>query len=536
MSAARLEVVDETGRRSISIDAPVTTMGRRTECHVRLAGTDVSRDHADITQEDGKYVLRDRGSRFGTFVNGQQVTEHALQHGDSIRLGGGTEGQMQFFVESGATSTISRVTSAAGDLRQVATLLDGLRALGSGRVLDEVLAMVIDSAIEVTGAERGFIMLAGADNQLEFKMGRGRGRVTLSGKTFETSRKIPGEVFDTGEVRIVQNLLDGNLADSHHGTVALGIRHVICVPLVLVRYVERAEADSGQRRIGVLYLDSRERGSLLSPVTQSAVETLATEAAVAIENARLYREATEKARLEHELRIAAEIQQALMPPRTHVGSYFEIAGTTEPCRAIGGDFFDYLDLPDGRIGFALGDVSGKGAPAALLTAAVQGMFTVESSESSGPADMLSKINAGLKRRNVESKFVTMFYGILDKDGTLSYSNGGHNPPVLVRRGSVQRLETGGMILGMFDFARFEQATLALEPGDTLVVFSDGISEAPNTAGEEYGDDRLIACVEASRTAAPTDVRDGLVVSTRAFCDGAMQSDDMTVLVIRYGHA
>jgi phosphoserine phosphatase RsbU/P len=534
MSTARLEVVDQTGRRTVPLADPVTTLGRRSECHVRLAGTDVSRDHADITKEGERYVLRDRGSRFGTFVNGTQVTEQALAHGDTIRLGQSAECQIVFQFDSGtSTASISRATSAAGDLRQVSTLLEGLRALGSGRVLDEVLAMVIDSAIEVASAERGFIMLAGADNALEFKMARGRGRVTLSGRSFETSRKIPEQVFETGEAKIVADLLDGDLAAAHTGTVALGIRHVMCVPLVLVRYVEQAEADLDQKRIGVLYLDSRERGAILSPVTRSALETLATEAAVAIENARLYREASEKARLEQELRIAAEIQQALMPAGEYAAKYFEVAGTTVPCRAIGGDFFDYLELGETGVGFALGDVSGKGAPAALLTAAVQGMFTIEANEANRPADVLSKINLGLKRRNVESKFVTMFYGMLDGAGKLTYSNGGHNAPVLLRPAGSSRLETGGMILGMFDFARYEQEELALAPGDTLVVFSDGISEAQNPEGEEYGDERLIACLEANREASPAAMREALIASARAFARGANQSDDMTVLIIRY---
>lgn len=534
MSTARLEVVDQTGRRTVPLADPVTTLGRRSESHVRLAGTDVSRDHAEITREGSTFVLRDKGSRFGTFVNGTQITEYALVPGDTIRLGQSADCQLVFTLDTGgSTASISRATSAAGDLRQVSTLLEGLRALGSGRVLDEVLAMVIDSAIEVASAERGFIMLAGADNALEFKMARGRGRITLSGKSFETSRKIPEQVFETGEARIVADLLDGDLAAAHTGTVALGIRHVMCVPLVLVQYVEQAQADHEQKRIGVLYLDSRERGAILSPVTRSALETLATEAAIAIENARLYREAGEKARLEQELRIAAEIQQALMPPGECAGGFFEVAGTTVPCRAIGGDFFDYLEIGTTSLGFALGDVSGKGAPAALLTAAVQGMFTVESTDAIGPADVLSKINVGLKRRNVESKFVTMFYGVLESGGRMTYSNGGHNAPVLLRADGTSRLETGGMILGMFDFATYEQETLTLAPGDTLVVFSDGISEAQNPEGEEFGDDRLIACLEANRQGSTAAMREALIASTRAFALGANQSDDMTVLILRY---
>jgi GAF domain-containing protein len=177
-------------------------------------------------------------------------------------------------------------------------LLEGLRALSSGRVLDDVLGLVMDSAIAVSGAERGFIMLAGDDDVLEFKLGRSRDRATLPGSRFETSRKIPEEVFRTGQARIEADLLDGDLADKHVGTVALGIRNVLCVPLRLVRYVESAESTTADRRIGVLYLDSREKGTLMSTETSATLDTLAAEAAVAIDNAQLYRAALEKARLD----------------------------------------------------------------------------------------------------------------------------------------------------------------------------------------------------------------------------------------------
>src|SRR5690606_32104042 len=201
---------------------------------------------------------------YGTYVNGEGVTEHVLKHGDLVRLGRSGGAELVFLLEEQTVSHSSsdrHTTSAVGDLRQVAALLEGLRALGSGRVLDEVLALVMDSALEVTGAERGFIMLANAEGELEFKLARGRGRVTLSGRGFETSRKIPEEVFSTGQEKIVADLLDGDLANVHMGTVALGIRHVLCTPLRLVRYLDRVE-DHEEKRIGVLYLDSREKGSL----------------------------------------------------------------------------------------------------------------------------------------------------------------------------------------------------------------------------------------------------------------------------------
>ena len=161
------------------------------------------------------------------------------------------------------------------------------------------------------------------------------------------------------------DLLDGDLANQHIGTVALGIRNVLCVPLRLVRYVESQESVTENRRIGVLYLDSREKGTLLSADTRETLDTLAAEAAVAIDNAQLYRAALEKARLDQEMATAAQIQQALLPTRSRAGAFFDAAAEMLPCRSIGGDFFEYIDLPDGRFGFALGDVSGKGPAAAL---------------------------------------------------------------------------------------------------------------------------------------------------------------------------
>ena len=357
-------------------------------------------------------------------------------------------------------SSDKHTTSAVGDLRQVAALLEGLRALGSGRVLDEVLALVMDSALEVTGAERGFIMLASAENEneLEFKIARGRGRVTLSGKGFETSRKIPEEVFATGQEKIVADLLDGDLANVHMGTVALGIRHVLCTPLRLVRYLDKADMPNVEKRIGVLYLDSRERGALLSRAARAALETLATEAAVAIENARLYRETLEKARMEQELRIAAEIQQALLPEPRRKGAFFEAVGQSVPCRSIGGDFFDYVDLPNGAFGFAVGDVAGKGAPAALLTAVLQGVFASQASSGSSPSETLSRVNIALIRRAIESRFATALYAIIGPNGELTYCNAGHNPPMVFGRNGVERLEKGGLILGLFEHATFEEGS------------------------------------------------------------------------------
>jgi phosphoserine phosphatase RsbU/P len=536
MADVRLEITDARGRRVVRVDTPVFTIGRRSKSDLCLAGTDVSRDHAQIACDGGRFILRDQQSRYGTFVNDQPVSEKPLAHGDRIRLGRGGGAELLFLVDDvGATPSGSSraANSSVENLRQMSALLEGLRALGSGYVLEDVLTLVLDAAIDVTGAERGFIMLANPAGVLQFTLARARGRVTLPGKTWDTSLKIPERVFATGEIQIVSDLREGNLAPAHLGTVALGIRHVLCAPLRLVRYLQESGAAPEQRRIGVLYLDSRDKGTLLSPTARTGVEALATDAAVAIENARLYRETLEKARLDQELRIAAEIQQGLLPEPRYVGVGVEVVGASIPCRSIGGDLFEYIDLPSGDFGFALGDVAGKGPPAALLTAALQGMFMAHAASEGGPAATLARVNQALMRRAVQNRFVTMVYGIVSRDGQLTYCNAGHNPPMLFTRGTVRRLEEGGMVLGLFGHAQFAQAALPLEPGDVLVVFSDGVSEAIDAAGEEFGDDRIMSCIAANLHLEPSALLEHLLAAVRQFSAGTIQRDDVTALVLRY---
>jgi serine phosphatase RsbU (regulator of sigma subunit) len=538
MADARLEVTDGLVQKVVTIGKSQFAIGRRETNDLRLNGSEVSRDHAEIAVANGTFVLRDRNSRYGTYVNGEQVTERTLAHGDRIRLGRTGGAEMVFLVADSAPPPNPTTTTAVGDLRQIAALLEGLRALGSGRVLDDVLALVMDSAIDVSGAERGFIMLAaGEDDELEFKMARGRGHTTLSGVSFATSRKIPEEVFRTGQPRIVADLLDGELASMHMHTVALGVRNVLCVPLRLVRYVDRAEAIGEERRIGVLYLDSREKGTLLSASTRAALETLATEAAVAIENARLYRETMEKARMEQEMRIAAEIQQALLPKSGRAGSYFRAAAASLPCRSIGGDFYDYVDMPAGALGFALGDVAGKGPPAALLSAMMQGIFAAQAATNDRPSQTIARVNLALYRRGIESRFVTLMYGVLSPDGSLIYCNAGHNPPLIINAsggGAIRRLDRGGPIVGLFETAVYEDEAIKLNPGDWLVVFSDGVSEALSAAGEEYGDSRIVSCVQNHASLEPQGLLEAIFADVREFARGAAQSDDITAMVLRFG--
>ena len=333
---------------------------------------------------------------------------------------------------------------------------------------------------------------------------------------------------------ILELSLDGDLADQHMETIALGIRNVLCVALRLVRYTDQATAPAEDRRIGVLYLDSREKGTLLSSPTTAALETLANEAAVAIENAKLYRTALEKAKLEQEIQTAAEIQRALLPAHHRTGPFFDAAAKMLPCRSIGGDSFDYIDLPDGVLGFALGDVAGKGPPVALLGAMLLGSLAVQAYASAGPAATVTAVNTALVRRGIQGRFVTLFYAVLFLDGRLTYCNGDHNPPMLVSgTAGVQRLETGGMVIGLFDGVPFEEATVVLKPDDFLVTFTDSVSEALDPSGEEFGDDRLLASIAAMRATEVQPRLQHIFASVSEFTTGAAQHDDITAMIVGY---
>jgi sigma-B regulation protein RsbU (phosphoserine phosphatase) len=282
----------------------------------------------------------------------------------------------------------------------------------------------------------------------------------------------------------------------------------------------------------VLYLDSREKGRLFSAPARTALEALAAEAAVAIENARLYHQTLEKERLDQELSIASRIQRALLPEGRRVGPFFEAVAASIPSRAIGGDFFDYQDLPSGAFRFGLGDVTGKGPPAALLTALVQGILATQALTAIEPDRVASLVNHVLLSRRIESKYLTLFLAVLAPDGTLTYCNAAQNPPLLFTSGGVRRLDTGGTLIGAFAETVYEREALRLGPGDTIVAFSDGITEAMNVTGEEFGDDRVRRVVEEAHGGPLEAILRALFDAVRAFTGAHAEHDDLTALVLR----
>ena len=244
-------------------------------------------------------------------------------------------------------------------------------------------------------------------------------------------------------------------------------------------------------------------------------------------------ERLEKARIDKELRTAAEVQRMLLSRTATVNAFSESLANSVPCRAIGGDFFEIVEWQSGNVGLAMGDVAGKGPAAALLASMVQGMLSVEARAGDGPAAALTRINMGLVDRHLGARFATMVYAVLSPDGTLTYANAGHNPPALVNDHGIERLTAGGPILGAFGNARFDEAMLRLAADDVLVMFTDGATESLNRRGEEFGDERLIASVLRHASAPTSDILSGVFAAVREFSDGLEPADDITVTVTKF---
>ena len=251
--------------------------------------------------------------------------------------------------------------------------------------------------------------------------------------------------------------------------------------------------------LGVLYVDSQNVAARLSDTQLKALETLASEAAMAIYNARLYKESQEKRKLDEELAIAREIQQALLPPSHKIVPYACAYSENIPCHEVGGDYLDYFDLDDGRLGFALGDVAGKGNFRGSTHIGASGNFLHPyASEPCAPRDYVQRQSEFGEAQHRESIRNAVLRNPR-RPGRLTYTNAGHNPPILLGPdGSIRELTEGGMVLGLFDDADYESATVWLKPGDHLVLFTDGVLEALDTKGDEFGQHRLHALLQETR--------------------------------------
>jgi steroid delta-isomerase-like uncharacterized protein len=243
-------------------------------------------------------------------------------------------------------------------------------------------------------------------------------------------------------------------------------------------------------------------------------------------------ERLDKTRTDRELATASAVQQMLMARTNLVGKFFEVARVSVPCRTITGDFLEYHHVPSVAFGLALGDVSGKGPPAALVAAMLNGMLAMIPDGVMTPDVLLEQLNVILCQRHIDRHYATLSYARLTADRRLIYANAGHPPPLLVTPDGVRPLTAGGPMLGLLDFAMFPSETLKVAPGDSIIFYSDGVSEALAPNGEEFGVDRLMAAAAEHAAASPPALVEALLEAVRKFTDGAPSVDDATIAALR----
>jgi len=261
---------------------------------------------------------------------------------------------------------------------------------------------------------------------------------------------------------------------------------------------------------------------------------MANVAAIRIEHARLATVEQAEKLMESELAQASEIQLSLLPAEAPSYPGYEIAGYNFPCRTVGGDYYDFLPYPDGRLGLAVGDVSGKGLPAALMMSSLQARVQMLIETAPEPAQAVTILNRNLAERCPLGKFITFFYGVLyPSTGKLEYSNAGHNYPLLLRAdGAVEQLTGAGMIMGLFRDVDYEQREVFLQPGDMLALFSDGVTEACDSSGEQFGEEGLTEYILARKFATCAQIVEGLADHVRTWANSSSLADDFTVVLVR----
>jgi phosphoserine phosphatase RsbU/P len=320
--------------------------------------------------------------------------------------------------------------------------------------------------------------------------------------------------------------------DMQNSIVELELRSVICVPLVRIRAAVQDTASGEPETAGLLYMDSRISDRDMAVGNRELLQALAIEASVIVENARLLEEERGKKKIEEELNIARGIQQGLLPRGLPVSGWLHASGSSVASFQVGGDYYDVIQIDENRWAALVVDVSGKGVSSALVASLLQGAFLTFAD---GPIDdKIRRVNRMLCERTEEGKYATIFYSIIDRAGAMQYINAGHCSPILMSRGEkVKYLETTGVPAGLVDDAEFSVETVQLQPGDRIVIYSDGVTDAQDVEGNFFGRRRLRDLIEANPDLSTADLHGILVQTLDSFTEGAVQADDVTLLVLQY---
>jgi sigma-B regulation protein RsbU (phosphoserine phosphatase) len=392
--------------------------------------------------------------------------------------------------------------------------------------LDEVLNHVIDEVLTAVRGERGFVMLREADGRMTFRVARGMDRETIDSPQFQVSRGVVERVADDGHPVLTSDARIDDRFSMRHSVVALGLRSILCVPLAAKDQV-----------LGVVYVDNRLQAGLFGQADLELLAAIASSAAIAIENARLYQIAIEKGRMERELQMAYELQAGLLlgePP--HLAGW-EFAACWLPAREVAGDYYDLFLLADGSLALVIADVCDKGMPAALFMVLSRSIVRASLDGARSLAEGLARANRLIHADAAGGMFVTLFCARFEPGvGQITYANAGHNPPLFSRgatgASSLTPLPPTGIALGILPDATYGQGILHLDPGDLILFYTDGVIDARNAQGERLGKEHLEDLLQKNRQQAALQLIAALESAVQAFAGGVAPADDVTMVVAK----
>jgi serine phosphatase RsbU (regulator of sigma subunit) len=545
--AASLAVMEPNGRRArIAVDPLPFQIGRSPESNLVLRDSRISRSHARIVADGGGYAVEDCGSRHGTFINGQRVGRQALRDGDRIEFGAPDSYALIFSIEGAELKRLmerveappATIPGAGAGLGRLRAILDLARAVQGAFPVDDVLASVVDAALAITGAERGFLMLRSGEG-LETRIARSRDGRRLKDSDLRVPRELLRQALERRRELLYMNFDPVEAASTGPGNsiADLELRSVICVPLVRIRAAQGDETSTFStlgETAGLLYLDSRLRAADLAGGNRELIQALAIEASTVLENARLLEEEQAKQALEEELKLARSIQQSLLPRELPRECWVAAAGSSLASREVGGDYFDVNEVAADCWSAVVADVSGKGVSSALLASLLQGALLAATDHPPAMQRRLERLNRFLLDRTGGEKYATVFHCLLRRDGRLSYVNAAHCPPLLIRAGGeLSELEATAFPVGLLEGAQFEVSEIRLAPGEKLLIYSDGVTESQNSEGAFFGRKRLRAAIAPHLRDNAAALHGAVLESVAAFTAGATQSDDITVLALEY---
>ncbi len=525
--------------RTVPLAEATIGLGRATTndlCYPEDFG--LSRQHLIFEKANGQWTVRDLGSKNGTMVNGFRViVPTPLTSGDVIHAGhlqitfGGQEepetmSQTVVFVERAdveaapsntVVSTLNDVSPAQSmsNDRHAEALVKAGRELAGHRPLNELFQLILDLSVEAVGGSRAVLMTLEHEDLVP-RANRGEG--------FRISKTVRDQVLRDKNSLLVRDTAMDEVFKLQASIVMQRVRSFMAVPL-----------QTNEKVIGLLYIDMPDITREFSKEDLSLLTVMANVAAIRIEHARLNEVEQAERLMAKELSQAGEIQRRLLPAAAPQVPGMDLAGYNLPCRTVGGDYFDFFRLSDGKVAIVVGDVAGKGMPAAMLMSSLQARLQILVETDENPSSIVTRLNRSISGNCPDNRFITFFLAIIDPPtGEIRYCNAGHNPPLLVRAsGLTEKLEGGGIILGILPIAQYSEHRIVIESGDTLVLYSDGVSEAmPAGSDEEFGEMRISMSILNRASLPSSKLIDGVIEDLQLWCAGTPYADDVTLLIVK----